>query len=353
MKTAEEYYEALLVSFTDRAGYTPSEDCDLAVRLYAAAAELEALSMQADWVLNQSFPQTAQGTYLDSHAELRGLERTAATCAAGMLRFSVESAAQSDLTIAKGTVCMTSGQVRFATTETATLTAGALSVDVPATAVTAGSGGNAAAGTVTILAAYPVGITGCTNPAAFTGGLDAEDDKSLRSRILESYQRLPNGANAAYYEKTAMSHDGVAAASVSARARGIGTVDVYIAAAGGLPSSALLAEVLEDLANKREMAVDVQVLAPTTQAVNVSVEIAVKDGAEFSTVQTAVESAITGYFSGKLLGKQVLLAELGSLVYGVDGVKNYHLLAPTTDTGASASVLPILGTLSVTEIAES
>ena len=40
MKTTEEIYQSLLASFAQRAGFTPEADCDLAVRLYAAAAEL-------------------------------------------------------------------------------------------------------------------------------------------------------------------------------------------------------------------------------------------------------------------------------------------------------------------------
>ena len=189
MKTTEEIYQTLLAAFAQRAGFTPEADCDLAVRLYAAAAELQALG--------QSFPQTARGVYLDYHAQMRGIARTAATKAVGTLRFSVERAPSTALRIAAGTVCMTEGETRFQTTAEAVLAAGELSVDAPAEALEPGRSGNAAAGTIVILTACPVGITGCTNPAPFTGGSDQEDDASLRSRILESYQRLPNGANAA------------------------------------------------------------------------------------------------------------------------------------------------------------
>ena len=94
MKTTEEIYQALLAAFAQRAGFTPEADCDLAVRLYAAAAELQALDIQGEWVLDQSFPQTAQGVYLDYHAQMRGITRTAATKAVGTLRFSVEQAAR-------------------------------------------------------------------------------------------------------------------------------------------------------------------------------------------------------------------------------------------------------------------
>ena len=47
MKTTDEIYGELLAAFAQRAGFTPEADCDLAVRLYAAAAELQALGIQA------------------------------------------------------------------------------------------------------------------------------------------------------------------------------------------------------------------------------------------------------------------------------------------------------------------
>ena len=350
MKTTEEIYQSLLAAFAQRAGFTPEADCDLAVRLYAAAAELQALDIQGEWVLDQSFPQTAQGVYLDYHAQMRGIARTEATKAVGTLRFSVEQAAATALTVAAGTVCMTANEVRFQTTADAVLAAGELSVDVMAEALEPGRSGNAATGTIQILTACPVGITGCTNPAPFTGGSDQEDDESLRSRILESYQRLPNGANAAWYERTAMGHSGVAAARAVGRARGIGTVDVYIATEAGLPGAELLAEVQADLQERREIAVDVQAKAPAAVEIDVSAELAVREGAEFSTVKAAAEQALAGFFSGRRLGKAVLLAELGDLLYHVEGVENYRLSVPTADLAADDTKLPVLGTVTITEM---
>lgn len=350
LKTVDEIYAELLAAFALRAGYTPDDTCELSVRLYAAAAQLQALGIQADWVLNQSFPQTAQGVYLERHAAERGLSRIAAARALGTLRFSVDSAASADLTVESGTVCMTAGGTRFETTRAAVLTAGSLCADAPARAVEAGTDGNVLAGTVTVFTACPPGITACTNPDAFSGGAAAEDDETLRARLLASYRRLPNGANAAFYQETAMTHDGVAAVSVVGRGRGIGTVDVYVAAPGGTPSAELLEEIRADLAARREIAVDVQVLAPTLQAVNVSLELTAAEGAAFSTVKAAAETAVRGFFTGKLLGCPVLSAELSSLVYAVDGVANCHLLTPSADLAAASTVLPTLGTLSITEI---
>ena len=350
MKTIEEIYGLLREAYAQRTGTELAEDCDLAVRLYAAAAQLQALDIQTWWVLDQCFPQTAQGTYLDGHALMRGITRRAATKAAGTLRFSVASPSAVELTIAAGTACMTEGEVRFQTTADGVLPAGELSVDVPAEAVESGAVGNVPPGSVTILTACPVGITGCTNPAAFSGGSDQEDDESLRQRVLESYLRLPNGANAAWYEQTAMSHEGVAAAQAVGRARGVGTVDVYIAAEAGLPGAALLEEVQADLQEKREIAVDVDVLSPEAESVNVTVQVAAAENSTFETVKSQVEQAVTNLFTGRLLGKPLLLAQLGSVIYAVEGVENYHLTAPAADIAGGEGVLPLLGTLTVTEM---
>ena len=350
MREIETIYGELLEAFAQRAGFTPEAGCDLSVRLWAAAAQLQALDIQADWVLDQSFPQTAQGVYLDRHGQMRGLTRQPAAKAVGTLRFSVEMAPVSDITIPAGTVCMTAGEVRFQTTQAVVLAAGSLTADAPAEALEGGAAGNAAPGTIRVLTACPVAVTGCTNPAAFSGGADAEGDEAFRGRILESYQRLPNGANAAWYEQTAMGFGGVAAARAVGRARGIGTVDVYVAAESGLPSEALLTALQAELQAKREIAVDVQVKAPTVQAVDVTVAVAKKEGWSFDEVKAAAEQSITTFFTGRLLGRPVRLAELGSRLYALEGVENYRFSAPAADLAASATVLPVLGTLTVTEM---
>ena len=116
MKEWTEIYEQMRGTFAQRAGFVPSEGCDSAVRLYALAAELQSLLMQADWVLDQSFPQTAQGMYLDYHAETRGITRGAAEKAAGVIRFAAADKVTAACPIEKGTVCMTAEGVRFETT---------------------------------------------------------------------------------------------------------------------------------------------------------------------------------------------------------------------------------------------
>ena len=352
MKEWTEIYEQLRGTFAQRAGFVPSEGCDSAVRLYALAAELQSLLMQADWVLDQSFPQTAQGTYLDYHAETRGITRGAAEKAAGVIRFAAADKVTAACPIEKGTVCMTAEGVRFETTEDAAIAVGSQWADVPAQAVGAGAGGNVIAGTVTLLSAMPVGVVQCTNPAAFSGGCDAESDEALRRRVLASYQRLPNGANAAYYEQEAMRYPGVAAAKAVGRARGIGTVNVVIATHAGVPDAALLAAVETDLQKKREIAVDVKVLAPAVETVAVTAALKAAPGYTFAEVKAGAQSALEMLFTGGLLGKSVTTARLLTLLCGVEGVENVHLTAPAADVAVDATELPMLGTVTLSELTE-
>ena len=365
MKTIDEIYRELLETFSSQSGYLPSASCDLSARLYAVAAQVQALYLQAEWVMGQAFPQTAQGTYLDYHAETRGIQRSVATAAEGYLRFQVDTAVAQDLSIPAETVCMTVEGRRFQTVEAAVLEAGELYVDVLSKALEPGSGGNVAAGTVIRMAVAPAGVKSCTNPAAFVGGADQEGDEALRIRVLDSFKRLPNGANAAFYEREAMNFPGVAAAKAVGRARGIGTVDVYVATEAGLPDTALLTaietalpgtELLEaieaDLQAKREIAVDVEVCAPQEQTVDVTVAIQAAEGYTYGQAEDEADAAIRAHFTGDLLGKGVTLAELGHLLYSLESVSNYHFTAPAADVAAVVTALPRLGSLTISDMTE-
>ena len=350
LKTLEEIYQEMLEVFAGQSGYRPHSACDLAARLYAAAAQIQALYAQAAWVLDQSFPQTAQGEYLDYHGETRNISRVAATAAEGILRFSIDQAVSQPLNIPAGTVCMTAEGVRYETTEAGAISAGELWTEVDARAVETGERGNTGSDRVVLMAVAPAGVARCTNPQPFTGGADREDDEALRARILDSYRRLPNGANAAYYEQEAMRFEGVAAARAVGRPRGVGTVDVYIASASGAPEETLRQAVEETLQKSREIAVDLRVLAPTLSTVAVTVALAPAEGFDFARAKADAEDALANFFSGRLLGEAVTLAGLGNLLYALDSVANYRFTAPAADVEADPSRLPVLGTVTVTEM---
>ena len=67
-------------------------------------------------------------------------------------------------------------------------------------------------------------------------------------------------------------------------------------------------------------------------------------------ITDAATVALQAYFTGERLGEAVYTAKLASILYGVEGVKNCHLLAPEADVSVSATELPVLGAVTLTEI---
>lgn len=350
MKTAEAIYDEMADQFAQETGMELAGAGEMAVRLRALAAQVYGLYLESAWTRKQCFPQTATGEDLDRHAFLRGVTRLPASRAAGTLRFSVQTAGTADLPIPQGTVCLTAGLVAFATTQEGVLAAGQTQVDLPAQAVEPGPGGNVPAGTVQTMSVAPVGIAACTNPAPFTGGRAAEGDEALRARALATYRQLPNGANKAYYAQQALGVEGVTAVTVLPKARGLGTVDVVVTGPNGLPGEDLVDQVQAVLEAQREIAVDLQVRAPTAVTVNLVLSVQPQAGLLPGPVLARVEEALETWFDGTMLGQDVLLAKIGQRLFQVEGVANYAIEGPSGDVSIDEDELPVLGTLSVEEM---
>lgn len=103
-------------------------------------------------------------------------------------------------------------------------------------------------------------------------------------------------------------------------------------------------ELLEELEayfeERREIAVDIQVRAPETKTVDVTVSVAAQTGWDQEGVLQGVEDALEGWFTGERLGQSVLLAQLGNLIYQCDGVANYSITAPAADVAVDSDELP-------------
>jgi uncharacterized phage protein gp47/JayE len=164
---------------------------------------------------------------------------------------------------------------------------------------------------------------------------------------MDSFRRLANGANAAYYEQTALSYSNVVAAQVTPRSRGVGTVDVTVATQAGVPEQTLLDEIQEQLQSMREIAVDVQVLPPETVSVDVTVSVETAAGYDTDTVCAQVEETVRSWFTGERLGQNVLRAQLSALVFALDGVANCQIVQPEQDVTVTSVQLPVLGVCSV------
>lgn len=315
----------MLSRYQELSGFMPAKESDIMLRMQVLAGEIYKERAYADYIMRQMFPTTAEGAYLEEHAAQRGLSRKAGTKATGAVTFRTDAEEHGAILIPAGTtVCTTSDLLRFVTDEDVVLAAGASIVTASVTAVEVGAAYNIAPGKVGVIVTSVLGIDGVRNASYFSGGSDAESDDELRARIADSYANISNGTNAAYYRAAAMSVEGVHDASAVGRLRGAGTVDVYVRGDGTTLPAAKLDEVRSLLQSARELNVDVQVHSPTAVSVNLYIRLRVEDGYDFSEVAERVRSAVTSYINHLGIGGDVLLSNVGDVIYHIKGVSDYR-----------------------------
>ena len=153
----------------------------------------------AEKICRLGFLQWSQGDYLDAKAAEFGAIRKEATFASVVVLFvGVEGTI-----VPSGTIVATSGTsefdgVRFVTQETVTIPVSG-EVEVPAIAEEPGVRGNVNPGDINQIVTGITGISFVTNNGPGQGGLDVEDDESLRQAALVRARSIPQSGNKATY----------------------------------------------------------------------------------------------------------------------------------------------------------
>ena len=352
MESYETILERMKNKFVELSGSNINDDSDIGIRMKVLAGEVFSLQNNVLWLKNQMFAQTAEGIQLEYLALEKGINRKAAVCSSGTLKFMRDVALDYDLEIPVGTICSTSGlnSIRVKTTQDAILHAGELSVTVPAESETGGALQNTGAETIKIMVTPPAGITSVTNEDPFVGGMDAESDEELRERLLDSYKNVSNGTNAAFYKSCVLKYDGVYSASVIAKNRGVGTVDIYVAAKGGAPSDELIQTIQNEISQIRELNVDVKVSKAQLTQIPIAIEISIKNGYNFEEIKQLCQTKISEYFNSLKIGDPFVVAALGSFIYSIQGVENYYVSSSvTTDRYMDQTQLAVKGSVQISE----
>ncbi|MBQ7133976.1 MAG: baseplate J/gp47 family protein [Ruminococcus sp.] len=354
MSSYEEILSRMVKKYEELSGNTVNEQSDIMLRLSVLSGELYNSYVAGEFIKRQMFVSTATGEYLDKHALSRGLSRKEAGKASGEVTFSVETVSDKDIVIDKGTVVSTSGEsaVQYITDSAVTLYAGDQSVTADVTAVEGGAKYNVVADKVCVLVTPPSGITAVTNAKSIKGGTDAETDEELRERVLSSYRDISNGTNAVYYQRLAQSVSGVHSASVVSKARGEGTINVYVCGKKNSPmNSEVIAQVQELLDENRELNVDVLVLYAEPVSVSCAIKLEVEDGYSFESVKLEIEEKAQRFVESLGVGKPMLLCELGDLIFHTYGVKNYEFVrAYSEDVYPAANKYCVLSEFFISEV---
>lgn len=156
----------------------------------------------------QKFLRYARGEVLDALAENYDISRIGAVPATCAVRFSLNTAVGTDVTIPAGTRVTGDFERYFAVDETAVIQAGETEITVAVTATEGGEKHNAIpAGGINVLVDLLPYIDTVENTTATTGGADGESDDALRERIRAAADRSTTAGSAASYRYWAMQAD--------------------------------------------------------------------------------------------------------------------------------------------------
>jgi len=300
-----------------------------------------------DWIARQSVPFTASDEYLEGWAALKGVIRKPATTASGSVTFTGTSG-----TISAGTLLVRSDGAQFSVDTTATISAGAVVVDV--TAVEAGSSGNTPVSAFMNLTAGVPGINAqgsVTTP--IVGGADVESNDELRGRMIAAYSNPAQGGSAGDYVNWALEVPGVTRCWVLPTGRGSGTVvllfmmDDVNSAYGGFPqgtdgvaaSDPRGAAATGDQLTLANALVPVQpvtslvyAVAPTPNTIGLT--IAGIAGASTTTKNAIAAAFATALRASAVPGGQTPVSAIESGIAAVAGASGFVITAITATAGS-------------------
>lgn len=351
-ETYDEIYQRMKNKYEQESEAQIDEKSDIAIRLKVLAGEIYNAQVNMEWLKNQMFADTASGEYLDYLAVQRGLERKQAVKAQGEIIFYISQPTDHNIIIPIGTVVATddSTPIRFCTTEEGEISAGGTLVSLYAEAEKPGREGNVLKNTITVGVSVPTEIETLSNPVVFTGGEDAETDSELRERIKSTFINQSNGTNKAYYEKLALSVEGIAKASAVAKVRGAGTVNIYVCSSKGDADSSAIQK-LQTLVNKeRELNVDVAVYNATAESYDFIATITAKNGYSESEVKSQCKAIFEKFINSLPIGSKLYLSALGKALMETECVENYEFGTSMQNMEIAASQRFTVGTVEITVV---
>lgn len=317
------------------------------------------------WIAKQATPYTATDEFLEAWAALKSVFREAATFA--QLQATFMGAAGSVLP--QGSQIARGDGVYYITTADATVgSTGTLTVNILAS--DAGSGSNAAIGTLVTLASVAPGIQ---SSGAVTGlvevGTEIETDDSLRTRMLAAYQAKARGGAQDDYTLWALNCTGVTRAWVKPLGAGPGTVVVYVmfdgvnAANNGFPVGHDGLSALDNrataasVASGNQLAVAnamfasqpvtplVYLCAPSPAAVNFTITgLATSSAATRQAIAQAISQVMIDQ-GAPIEGSSVSLSAIESAIAAISGTAGFVISSPAINIGNQRGYLPTLGTV--------
>lgn len=302
-----------------------SQDSDYFIRASSVASCAAGIYQDQGWIVRQIFPDTADIEFLELHCRTRGVVRKPANTATGTIDLTGEPNAM----VASG-LTVTRDSLSFVTTEQETIGLdGKLTVTAQSTVQ--GSAGNTAQLMSGTLSSTPDGVDTTVIIGLMRGGTDQESPEDLLSRLLDIIRRPPAGGNKYDYKRWALEIPGVTAAYVYPLRRGLGTVDIVITSADGLPSEAIIAATQAHIDDVRPVtAKSSLVMSPTIKTFDIDVKVALS-GMTLDVAATLIKDTLNNYINRLIPGETFIRSQAEMLVSLITGVTDRKIITPANN----------------------
>jgi uncharacterized phage protein gp47/JayE len=330
----------------------------------AVAVWLEGLILL---LLQTTRASTSGGSDLDTWMGDYGITRLSAVAATGQCTFARFTTTMQAV-IPVGTLVQTSdGSQQFkviadssnaaysSTLGGYVIAAGTGSISAPVQAVVAGSAGNAAAGSITVIAQAIQYVDTVTNSLNFTNGLDAETDAALRARFVAYIASLSKATKTAIGEAVLSLQQGVSY-SLTENFAYNGTQQLgyfYVVAddGSGSPGSTFLSSVSNAIDAVRPLTSTFGVFAPVTETASVVMTATIAPGYDPVATKALIKTAVQSFLAGLTLGVNLPYSRLAQVAYdasqGVSNITGLTLNGGTSDLTVTAQQRVIAGTVTV------
>ena len=316
-------------------------------------------------VLGLTRASTSSGTDLDSWMADFSVSRLPAVAAHGVVLLSRLTPGLAAAVPVGTSIRTADGIGRFSVVADATntswtgsaysLAASAISVSVPVLADSPGTEGNLAPGALILLATAIPGIDSVTNPLSTGGGLDAENDASLRARFgnfIDSRSRATGVAVAFAVQSVRQGLRFVVSENqLPDGTASIGSFVVTVDDGSGAPPASLLSAVTAAVDVIRPLGSVFKVQPPSTLAANISMEVRLAPTATLSDVASSISDAIAVWIAGIPIGTSLPRSRLVQLAFAaapaVVDVPSVLINGLPADLAPVATGLVQTGTLTV------
>lgn len=312
------------------------------------------LNQRIAYLFDQIFASRADEIWLVRHGFELGITRRAAAKALGQ----ATGPATTGTVFPAGLVFVRADGARFETTSSAIAIGGQVAFEIRA--IEPGIEGNTAAGQQ-LNPEDVLGIVGFQGPLTVApgglgGGAEIEKLEEYRSRILGRKRNPPHGGSKADWQRWALEVPGVTAAFVDTFANDSREVWVAFLFAGrvnGIPTSGDVAVVQAYLESddRRPVTARVSAVAPTTQAVNMTIRIE----PDTTDIRARVTTEIAAMFADRsrpaMPNSNFVLYRswIAEAISRATGEDNHTLTVPSADIVVSTpGALPIPGTITWT-----